>query len=216
MTSKTRTVEQAGATRDLLLTTAERLFAERGVYTVSNRQIGEAAGQGNNAVVGYHFGTKADLVREIARKHAQQIERLRVKMVAGAAGSTDVRDWVACMVCPTTEHLAELGNPTWFARFNAQVMTDPALREIVTEESLASPALVETIDELNRCLPALPTDVRLERGDMARQLIVHMVAERERALAEDIATPRANWHEASSGLIDAITGLWLAPLTPKS
>jgi hypothetical protein len=48
---------------------------------------------------------------------------------------------------------------------------------------------------------------------MARHLIVHMCAERERALAESIPTPRSSWHDAASGLIDAIVGLWLAPVT---
>jgi AcrR family transcriptional regulator len=205
--------ERVSATREAILVTAERLFAEHGVYAVSNRQISEAAGQGNTAAVGYHFGTKADLVRAIVRKHTVAVERLRARMVAQVAGSTDVRDWVACLVRPTTEYLAELGNPTWFARFGAQVMTDPALREIMTEESLASPSLIETLDGLNRCLPALPAEVRVERGDMARQLMVHVSAERERALAEGTPTPRATWHDAATGLIDAIIGMWLAPVT---
>ncbi|MGO4759077.1 TetR family transcriptional regulator, partial [Streptomyces sp. 2MCAF27] len=63
MAGRTARAEQVSATRELILTAAERLFAERGVYAVSNRQVSEAAGQGNNAAVGYHFGTKADLVR---------------------------------------------------------------------------------------------------------------------------------------------------------
>lgn len=42
---------QVGATREALLVTAERLFAERGVHVVSTRQISAAAGQGNNAAV---------------------------------------------------------------------------------------------------------------------------------------------------------------------
>jgi AcrR family transcriptional regulator len=207
---------RVSATREVILTTAERLFAESGVYSVSNRQISEAAGQGNTAAVGYHFGTKADLVRAIIRRHTTGIELLRVRMVAGvagAAGSAEVRDWVTCLVRPTTEYLDGLGNPTWFARFGAQVMTDPALREIMTEESLISPSLLHTVDGLNRCLPTLPAEVRAERGDMARQLMVHMCAERERALAEGTATPRSSWHDAATGLVDAITGLWLAPVT---
>jgi AcrR family transcriptional regulator len=216
MTDRPVRAARVNATRELILDTAERLFAEHGVYAVSNRQISDAAGQGNTAAVGYHFGTKADLVRAIVRRHTVRIDQLRARMVAEVDGSTDVRDWVACLVRPTTEYLAGLGNPTWFARFGAQVMTDPALREIMVEESLSSPWLVQTIDGLDRCLPALPADVRAERGDMARQLMVHICGERERALAEGTSTPRASWYDAATGLIDAITGLWLAPVTPRS
>ncbi|MCE3551035.1 TetR/AcrR family transcriptional regulator [Pseudonocardia sp. RS11V-5] len=205
---------RAAATRELLLATAERLFAAHGVYAVSNRQIGEAAGQGNTAVVGYHFGGKQDLVRTIVRRHAADVERIRAAMVAEVAGSTEVRDWVACLVHPTTEHLEALGSPTWFARFGAQLATDPALREILVDESLTSPSLLQALDGLNACLPALPLEVRAERGDMVRQLMVHVTAERERALADGTATPRATWRDAATGLVDAITGIWLAPCTP--
>ncbi|MGP4008550.1 TetR/AcrR family transcriptional regulator [Streptomyces sp. 4N124] len=207
--------EQVNATRELILTAAERLFAERGVYAVSNRQVSEAAGQGNNAAVGYHFGTKADLIRAIVRKHDGRIEEIRSRLLAGIGDSTDVRDWVDCLVRPVPEHLAALGSPTWYARFCAQVMTDPTLYEIMIEESLSSPTLRQTVDGLRRCLPELPAEVRAERGDMARHLILHVSAERERALAENAPTPRANWSDAATGLTDAVVGIWLAPVTPS-
>jgi AcrR family transcriptional regulator len=206
--------ERNTATRERILTAAERLFAEHGVYAVSNRQVGEAAGQGNTAVVGYHFGTKTDLVRAIIRRHSEQIERIRERLLADISDSPEVRDWVACLVRPMSEHLARLGAPTWYARFSAQVMTDPTLREIMIEESLTSPALQRILDGLNRCLPALPVEVRIERGDIGRHLMVHVIAERERALAEGTPTPRATWHDAASGLIDAVVGVWLAQVTP--
>jgi AcrR family transcriptional regulator len=201
------------ATRQSILTAAERLFAEHGVIAVSNRQISEAAGQGNNTAVGYHFGTKADLVRAIVNQHTQRIEIMRQWMLVNIRDSTDLRDWVACLVRPTIAHLAESGGPTWYARFVAQVMNDPALREIMIEESLSSPALAATVAGLNKCLPELPAEVRIERGDMARHLILQMSAERERAIADGAATPRATWHDAATGLIDAIVGLFLAPVT---
>jgi AcrR family transcriptional regulator len=216
MASRTARAEQVSATRELILTAAERLFAERGVNAVSNRQVSEAAGQGNNTAVGYHFGTKADLVRAIVRKHASRIEEIRARLLAGIGDSTDVRDWVDCLVRPIPEHLGALGGPTWYARFCAQVVTDPALHEILVEESLASPTLRQIIDGLTRCLPELPAEVRAERAEMARHLIVHMPAERERAIAENRATPRANWDDAASGLADALVGLWLAPISSRS
>src|ERR1044071_2247741 len=88
---------RAHATREAILTVAERMFAEHGVFAVSNRQVSEAAGQGNNTAVGYHFGTKADLVRAIARRHSAPIEELRQRLLAEIAeDSTDVRDWIGC------------------------------------------------------------------------------------------------------------------------
>lgn len=204
---------RGSATRELIVATAERLFAEHGVFAVSNRQVSEAAGQGNNAAVGYHVGTKLDLVWAIVRKHSVPVDALREQLVAQVGDSTDLRDWVACLVRPSTENLAAAGAPTWFARFGAQIMADPALREIMVEESLSSAALHRVIEGLHRCLPDLPPEVRLERGDMARQLMVHMLAERERALAEGTPTPRASWQDAATGLIDAIVGIWLAPVT---
>ncbi|MFJ8000821.1 TetR/AcrR family transcriptional regulator [Streptomyces sp. NPDC096310] len=215
MAGRTVRAEQVSATRESILTTAERLFAERGVYAVSNRQVSEAAGQGNNAAVGYHFGTKADLVRAIARKHARQIERIREERLAEAGDSTDVRVWVTCLVTPLTEHLEALGSPTWYARFCAQAMTDPALRATMIDESLTSPALQRIVEGFHRALPDLPAEVQAERALMARHLMVHMCAERERALAEGADTVRSCWYDAAAGMVDALVGMWLAPTTHR-
>ncbi|MFJ5265076.1 TetR/AcrR family transcriptional regulator [Streptomyces sp. NPDC088387] len=216
MAARTVREEQTSETRERILSAAERLFAERGVYAVSNRQVGEAAGQGNNTVVGYHFGTKPDLIRAVARRHAAPIEEIRAGLLARTLGSDDVRDWVSCLVRPVTGHLAALGTPTWYARFCAQVMTDPVLYQIMVDETLTSPSMPDLIAGLHRTLPQQSAEVRAERGAMARHLIVHTCAERERALAEHTGTPRATWHETAGGLIDAITGMWLAPVTPGS
>ncbi|TQJ85754.1 TetR/AcrR family transcriptional regulator [Streptomyces sp. SLBN-31] len=215
MAARTARAEQVNATRELILAAAERLFAERGVNAVSNRQVSEAAGQGNNTAVGYHFGTKADLVRAIVRKHATRIEQIRARLLAGIGDSPDVRDWVDCLVRPVPQHLAALGGPTWYARFCAQIMTDPVLHQIVVDESLSSPSLRRIIDGLTACLPDLPPEVRAERGEMARHLIVQMPAEREHALAENRPTPRATWDDAATGLADALVGLWLAPVANR-
>ncbi|MFD7921384.1 TetR/AcrR family transcriptional regulator [Streptomyces sp. NPDC059740] len=215
MAARPSRAERAHLTREQILDTAERLFAEHGVFAVSNRQISEAAGQGNTAAVGYHFGTKTDLVRALIRRHAVQTEVLRCRMVAAAEGATDVRTWVSCLVRPVTDHLAELGGPTWYARFGAQVMADPVLREVMSEEALSTPCLQRIITELDRCLPHVPAEVKEERDRMAGLLIVHVCAERERALADDSPTPRATWQEAGSGLVDALVGLWTAPTTTR-
>lgn len=205
--------DRGAATRERILDAAERLFAEHGVQAVSNRTVAEAADQGNNTVVGYHFGSKADLVRALMRRHSEQIERVRARMVAEAGDSVEVRDWVACLVRPNTEHLEQLGRPTWYARFAAQVMTDPALREIMLDEALTSPLLQHILERLDACIPVLPPEVHRERIDIGRHLMVHVLAERERALAVGGSTPRATWHDAATGLVDALVGVWTAPVT---
>src|SRR4051794_41890454 len=48
----------APSTKEQIVLAAEALFAERGIEGVSLRQIGAAAGNGNNSAVQYHFGTK--------------------------------------------------------------------------------------------------------------------------------------------------------------
>lgn len=92
-------------------------------------------------------------------------------------------------------------------------MTDPALHQITVEESLVSPALRRAVEELNRTLPDLPAPVRAERGRKVRILIPHICAEHERVLAEGTPTPHATWGEVATGLADAISGLWPAPVT---
>ncbi|MFJ3776113.1 hypothetical protein ACIPX0_30920 [Streptomyces sp. NPDC090075] len=66
---------------------------------------------------------------------------------------------------------------------------------------------------LTRCVPELPEQVRAERALMTMHLIVQMSVDRERALADTTHTPRATWHDAATGLVDAIVALWQAPVT---
>ncbi len=212
-TARSVRADRASSTQEAILKAAERLYAEHGVFAVSNRQVSEAAGQGNNAAVGYHFGTKADLVRAIEHKHRGPIEALRERRIAQISGSKNMRDWVAALVCPLTDHLEALGNPTWYARFAAQVMTDPAYHNIIVKDALTSQSLVQVLDGINSCLPDLPAEVCVERNIMGRNLLMHSCAERERLLAQGAAVARPSWQAAATGLIDAIIGLWHAPVT---
>lgn len=196
-------------TRTRLLAAAERLFAEHGPG-VSNRQIGEAAGQANNSVVGYHFGTKGDLVLAVLRHHAPDIERRRLERLSKARPRA-LAGWLDVTLQPIADHLEALGTPSWFARFLAQMATDPALREVALAETLAAPSMREASAGLLGSLPKLPPRVLTERSNMMRDLIVHTFAERERALAAGAPTPRASWTDAAQGLAEALVGLWRAP-----
>jgi len=71
----------------------------------------------------------------------------------GSGDSAELRGWVACLVRPLTDHLAALGNPSWYARFAAQAMTDPAYYNVVVKGALSSPSLVQVVEGFNHCLP---------------------------------------------------------------
>lgn len=214
---RTTRAEQVRATRLQLLDTAERLFAEQGLHAVSNRQVSTAAGQGNNAAVNYHFGTKSDLVRAIMRRHIEPIEQIRLEVLHEVAESDDPREWVRCLVEPVTTYAASLEQPTWFFRFSAQIMADPARRDAVSEGLMATRALGPVLDGLRKCLPDLDDATRSERSTMTRLLLVHLYAEREGELSSAPATAHEGWSDLSTSLVDALTGLWTAstPAAPS-
>ncbi|MGU3292704.1 TetR/AcrR family transcriptional regulator [Williamsia sp. M5A3_1d] len=214
MSQKTTRNSRAEATRDAILAAAERLFAEDGINTVSNRQVSEAAGQGNNAAVGYHFGTKADLVSAIIARHAPSIDRGRADLVRAHRGSGDIRAWVSCLVLPVTDHLATLGGESWYARFCAQVSTDPELRPLLVNEATVSQSLRIAVNQLAECTPDLDDNIRNVRNSMARLLVTHGCAEFERYLAREDADPSTSWERCGHDLVDAIVGIWAAPVTP--
>ncbi|UGQ11166.1 TetR family transcriptional regulator [Yinghuangia sp. ASG 101] len=217
MAAKTDTRERlkqdrAAATRELILVTAERLFAEEGL-SVSNRQISAAAGQGNNSSVGYHFGGQVELVRAITHRHRRPVERIRARLVADAADDQDVRVWLSCLARPLPEYLESLPAPTYFARFGAQVATYPAYRRILREDAMSSPSLHAILERLDLLLPDLPVPVRNQRRSMTRQLMISTWAEHEHWLATHPRDPHMNWPQAATGLVDALIGLWQAPAT---
>ena len=112
------------STRELILDTAERLFAEQGIFATSNRRIAEAAGQGNNWVAGYHFGSKADLVRAITRRFTAEVERSRLQRLAALAAPAGLEELLGCLVRPWTDRFEALGPKSYFARVCAQAMKD--------------------------------------------------------------------------------------------
>lgn len=68
-------------TRIALIEAAEELFAENGIDNVSLRQIGDAIGSDNNAVVSYYFGSKAGLLKAIYEYRVPALEARRTELL---------------------------------------------------------------------------------------------------------------------------------------
>src|SRR6516165_4482043 len=69
------------ATRERLIHTAERLFAERGINGVSLREIGQAAGQRNNGAIEYHFGSRENLLAAVYASRATRLNGRRLQLL---------------------------------------------------------------------------------------------------------------------------------------
>ena len=68
------------STRERLIVTAERLFAEKGLDGASLRDITKGAGC-NLAAVNYHFGSKEGLLREVLGARLNPINQRRVELL---------------------------------------------------------------------------------------------------------------------------------------
>jgi TetR/AcrR family transcriptional regulator, regulator of cefoperazone and chloramphenicol sensitivity len=71
---RTRPPTPRSETRDRLIDAAGPVFAARGYRGATMREIADRAGA-NLAAAHYHFGSKRDLYREVARTHFERLER---------------------------------------------------------------------------------------------------------------------------------------------
>lgn len=76
-----KTSEATASTRDRILQTAERLFAEKGIDRVSLREITLAAGV-NIAAVHYHFGSKKTVLEQLFALRSGPIANRRLELLS--------------------------------------------------------------------------------------------------------------------------------------
>src|SRR3954462_1756002 len=85
------------STKEQIVLAAERLFAEHGIDGVSLRQVGAAAGNGNNSAVQYHFGSKDRLVQAVFEYRLPRMQERRALLIAEHRPDA-LRSWVSCLV----------------------------------------------------------------------------------------------------------------------
>jgi TetR/AcrR family transcriptional regulator, regulator of cefoperazone and chloramphenicol sensitivity len=118
-----RTSKTDQETRERLLTTAERLFADRGFKRVTVREICRAA-RANVAAVNYHFGDKLGLYREVLRS---AIDAMRATSDAareagqGQPAEEQLRRYIAIFV----HRLLDSGAHSWLHRLINREISDP-------------------------------------------------------------------------------------------
>ncbi|MCF2532400.1 TetR/AcrR family transcriptional regulator [Yinghuangia soli] len=222
-------METSAATRLGLMTTAERLFAERGINAVSAREIAAAAGQRNTNAVKYHFGSIQDLVDAIFRYRMEPINTRRTALIEesdrqGRAG--DPYALAEAFVVPLAELLDELhsgpAGGSWYLQFCAQAAytVHPDVAAPGPDDIARSPwttglhELNERALELGRA--TLPADLAGRRWRHFAAFAVRALAERELRLNAGPVHVTDSTALYVADLVDAGVGILTAPCRPET
>ncbi|MDR7304100.1 TetR/AcrR family transcriptional regulator [Haloactinomyces albus] len=206
MASPTRSAQD---TRERLILTAERLFAERGIGEVSLREVGAAAGQRNTSAAQYHFGNKDSLIAAILDHRMRVINDRRLRRLAtmqAEGRSGELRSLLEACIFPLAGSTSESGGH--YARFLSQCFADPHFRTSLDWESATSLRLVWA--GIRRCLAHLPESVVQARLRMLEHIVLPTLADHEKIGDVADADNPAPW---TIDLIDAAEGMLTAAVT---
>ncbi|HEX7046596.1 MAG TPA: TetR/AcrR family transcriptional regulator [Gammaproteobacteria bacterium] len=148
------------STRDRILATAERLFAEAGIGATSLRAI-TAAANVNLAAVNYHFGSKDALVEAVYRRHLEPLNTARLRNLEeleARGRALDVETIVRAFVEPLVEQARTGASGTTLTRLLAQSLHEAAgyVERFYARENDA--VLQRYRDAMQRAIPALSPD----------------------------------------------------------
>ena len=115
-----------GAARELLLDTAEQLFADQGVNAVSLRAINAAAGV-SPGVLHYHFGNREVLLEALIERRMQSLMEDRQQRVLPLLQQTppNIDDIISALVQPLADLVLEEGDAgKRYVQFMARLYTE--------------------------------------------------------------------------------------------
>lgn len=167
-------------TREIVILTAEKLFAERGIDAVSLREVIQAAGQRNMGLVQYYFGGKDGLVGAIFVRRSAVTDARRRFMLdeVEAAVGVDIRSLASAVVLPLAEQM-QRGNH--YVEFCSRLLVERG-RQWMGE--VAAGDWSDTYDRLADLLcgavDGMARPVAVRRVGLAVDLAVHALASRVR------------------------------------
>jgi len=175
---------------------ARRLFAERGIRDVTIREIAREAGQKNLGVVGYYFGNKEGLVRDLLVDAAALIEARRnahLERLEAEGGPRSVHQAVEALVLPSVQFSAgDEGHAETFNRFLLQLsQSDPGFIDRTLEGRWNS-GYQRCLSHIRRLMPDMPTAAKNRRFVFVGAYVSSLLAMRE-AMITDPAREHPTW-----------------------
>lgn len=196
------------ATRTRLLREAERLFARRGVWQVTKRELTQAAGSRNVSALNYHFGSREGILRAILTRHGDPTDEARGVLLAQVGRDGSTRDLVAALVVPYAAHLTTPDGRDYL-RIVAQLTgLFSAWREA---NPGTGPWLLDILGILEERPDEVPGPIRRERVVQMIMLMTAALAERARMI-ESKGPVELDEPTFLANLSDALVGILTAPV----
>lgn len=144
-------------TRERILDSAERLFADRG-FTASIRDITADAGA-NIAAVNYYFRSKDELYREamLRRMRTHREERLAVirEVMSRPAGSVRIEDLLRALATTVVAPTSESEDARVMVRLMHREITEPHLPPNMGFDEIMAPVESALVSALTQLEPGL-------------------------------------------------------------
>jgi len=190
---------------------AERLIAEQGYAAVSLRMLGAAAGQRNNSVAQYHFGSKEGLVEAIIATRSEAIDRRRAELLklAEEAGEVEVGQLVRLAVEPLAETISPGTTDSFYLQFLAKIIDEPSLQDLWQRRSMPR-SYQKVLRLLKGQLRHLPRRVRDRRLRWIQTVALHTLADHELQCRAS-ATRAKETEDVVGDLVAMLTALLEAP-----
>jgi AcrR family transcriptional regulator len=171
----------ATRTREKLIRSGERRFARDGVAGARLRDIVRDAGQGNDAAIGYHFGSRAGLLDAIVGKHMAIMEADRSR-TRDDLDENDVAGLVRMVVLPTA-NLLKSAEGRDFLRIIEQLASFSGVRAGQPATVIRDTVLADQLARLESLLRRdLAPALARERVATLVTFLTATLAERARAL----------------------------------
>ena len=200
----------AAPTREALITSAEQLFAAHGVARVSLREINRLSGARNAVALQYHFKDRQGMVRAVLTKHSAGVEQHRHQLLDAyeAENSRSVRQLSAALVLPAAAKLSDPDGGPEYLQISAELLNRPN----VQFDSMPRQAGANSIDRWRSLVqPYLERDATLlHRRFTAIRFSAAELGRRAQS------APHRDDRLFSSQLVDLVTALLLAPVSPQT
>lgn len=138
-----------GDARLALMRAAEQLFADRGIYAVSLREVNRVAEQRNSMALQYHFTDRDGIIRAILERHGRDVALQRMALLdQWETTGGGLRPLVSALILPLISKMADVDGGAAYLQIAAELLnrTD----RIVEPDDPAHPVLHDEMSSVDR------------------------------------------------------------------